>query len=183
MWLLGFELWTFGRAVGCSYPLSHLTSPTKFIFNWSLKTETFTYLLRYPGISIIYTLCKSSSISHFFVVKIPKLLCSSCLKYTVYCLLSFTDLKEQGRGERKIRDQGWHGWGWGPEPSGSACGIVTPRSLWSQFDGDLRQSLLLLPTGLQLLPEAGVAWRACGIVCPLLLRVLFFSVTLQLVCP
>jgi hypothetical protein len=28
MWLLGFELQTFGRAVGCSYPLSHLTSPT-----------------------------------------------------------------------------------------------------------------------------------------------------------
>jgi hypothetical protein len=27
MWLLGFELRTFGRAVGCSYPLSHLTSP------------------------------------------------------------------------------------------------------------------------------------------------------------
>jgi hypothetical protein len=27
MWLLGFELWTFGRAIGCSYPLSHLTSP------------------------------------------------------------------------------------------------------------------------------------------------------------
>ncbi|EDL32810.1 mCG148124 [Mus musculus] len=26
MWLLGFELRTFGRAVGCSYPLSHLTS-------------------------------------------------------------------------------------------------------------------------------------------------------------
>jgi hypothetical protein len=26
MWLLGFELWTFGRAVRCSYPLSHLTS-------------------------------------------------------------------------------------------------------------------------------------------------------------
>jgi hypothetical protein len=23
MWLLGFELQTFGRAVGCSYPLSH----------------------------------------------------------------------------------------------------------------------------------------------------------------
>jgi hypothetical protein len=32
MWLLGFELWTFGRAVGCSNPLSHLTSPT-LIFN------------------------------------------------------------------------------------------------------------------------------------------------------
>ena len=28
MWLLGFELRTFGRAVGCSYLLSHLTSPT-----------------------------------------------------------------------------------------------------------------------------------------------------------
>jgi hypothetical protein len=27
MWLLGFELGTFGRAVGCSYPLNHLTSP------------------------------------------------------------------------------------------------------------------------------------------------------------
>jgi hypothetical protein len=27
MWLLGFELQTFGRAVGYSYPLSHLTSP------------------------------------------------------------------------------------------------------------------------------------------------------------
>jgi hypothetical protein len=31
MWLLGFELLTFGRAVGCSYPLSHLTSPC-FVF-------------------------------------------------------------------------------------------------------------------------------------------------------
>jgi hypothetical protein len=31
MWLLGFELWTFGRAVGCSYPLSHLTSPEHYI--------------------------------------------------------------------------------------------------------------------------------------------------------
>jgi S-formylglutathione hydrolase FrmB len=27
MWLLGFELRTFRRTVGCSYPLSHLTSP------------------------------------------------------------------------------------------------------------------------------------------------------------
>jgi hypothetical protein len=27
MGLPGFELWTFGRTVGCSYPLSHLTSP------------------------------------------------------------------------------------------------------------------------------------------------------------
>jgi hypothetical protein len=28
MWLLGFELPTFRRAVGCSYLLSHLTSPS-----------------------------------------------------------------------------------------------------------------------------------------------------------
>jgi hypothetical protein len=32
MWLPGFELWTFGRAVGCSYPLSHLTSPKFYNF-------------------------------------------------------------------------------------------------------------------------------------------------------
>jgi hypothetical protein len=42
MWLLGFELRTFGRAVGCSYPLSHLTSPKetliKTTFNWGWLT-------------------------------------------------------------------------------------------------------------------------------------------------
>jgi hypothetical protein len=32
MWLLGFELRTFGRAVGCSYPLSHLTSPVPVLY-------------------------------------------------------------------------------------------------------------------------------------------------------
>jgi hypothetical protein len=39
MWLLGFELWTFGRAVGCSYPLSHLTSPDShlLIIKYSLQ--------------------------------------------------------------------------------------------------------------------------------------------------
>jgi hypothetical protein len=30
MWLLGFELLTFGRAVRCSYPLNHLTSSVCF---------------------------------------------------------------------------------------------------------------------------------------------------------
>jgi hypothetical protein len=35
MWLLGFEPWTFGRTVGCSYPLSHLTSPhLKILIDW-----------------------------------------------------------------------------------------------------------------------------------------------------
>jgi hypothetical protein len=38
MWLLGSELWTFGRAVRCSYPLSHLTSPIWILlYTMSLK--------------------------------------------------------------------------------------------------------------------------------------------------
>jgi hypothetical protein len=37
MWLLGFELWTFGRAVGCSYPLSHLSSPAYFFLSHYLQ--------------------------------------------------------------------------------------------------------------------------------------------------
>jgi hypothetical protein len=39
MWLLGFELQTFGRAVGCSYPLSHLTSPSMYDFEHSSEKE------------------------------------------------------------------------------------------------------------------------------------------------
>jgi hypothetical protein len=41
MWLLGFELLTFGRAVGCSYPLSHLTSPTFFLNGVSLCSPSY----------------------------------------------------------------------------------------------------------------------------------------------
>jgi hypothetical protein len=37
MWLLGFELQTFGRAVGCSYPLSHLTRPELYFVYYYLK--------------------------------------------------------------------------------------------------------------------------------------------------
>jgi hypothetical protein len=40
MWLLGFELLTFGRAVGCSYPLSHLTSPVFLSFLISFVLES-----------------------------------------------------------------------------------------------------------------------------------------------
>ena len=40
MWLLGFELWTFGRAVGCSYPLSHLTSPDVVLKKKPVTTYT-----------------------------------------------------------------------------------------------------------------------------------------------
>jgi hypothetical protein len=40
MWLLGFELLTFGRAVGCSYPLSHLTSPRPCFFKKKTKKKT-----------------------------------------------------------------------------------------------------------------------------------------------
>jgi hypothetical protein len=32
MWLLGFEIWTFRRAVRYSYQLSHLTSPRNSLF-------------------------------------------------------------------------------------------------------------------------------------------------------
>jgi hypothetical protein len=41
MWLLGFELWTFRRAVGCSYPLSHLTSPNTTCL--SIRISTILY--------------------------------------------------------------------------------------------------------------------------------------------
>jgi hypothetical protein len=51
MWLLGFELRTFGRAVGCSYPLSHLTSPTVFlkrkIANFSKDLENTKHKIKY----------------------------------------------------------------------------------------------------------------------------------------
>ena len=40
MWLLGFELRTFRRAVRCSYPLSHLTSPIQVIFILSSSLMT-----------------------------------------------------------------------------------------------------------------------------------------------
>jgi hypothetical protein len=48
MWLLGFELWTFGRAIGCSYPLSHLTSP--YFFKPVLHPDnTLPAFLKMPG--------------------------------------------------------------------------------------------------------------------------------------
>jgi hypothetical protein len=46
MWLLGFELQTFGSAVGCSYPLSHLTSPLPYFFFFFLRIYLF-YLYEY----------------------------------------------------------------------------------------------------------------------------------------
>jgi hypothetical protein len=45
MWLLGFELGTFGRAVGCSYPLSHLTSPKgQHLIRAGLQVQRFSPL-------------------------------------------------------------------------------------------------------------------------------------------
>jgi hypothetical protein len=58
MWLLGFELWTFGRAVGCSYPLSHLTSPINLFLKskkekkkeWILDCSELTQpMVKYKG--------------------------------------------------------------------------------------------------------------------------------------
>jgi hypothetical protein len=43
MWLLGLEHWTFGRAVGYSYPLSHLTSPSPQLLKLYFVCE-FGYL-------------------------------------------------------------------------------------------------------------------------------------------
>jgi hypothetical protein len=53
MWLLGSELRTFGRAVRCSYPLSHLTSPgfyfpiTILVFFNHLLISFFVIRFRY----------------------------------------------------------------------------------------------------------------------------------------
>jgi hypothetical protein len=55
MWLLGFELLTFGRAVGCSYPLSHLTSPSMlFKQHWGLLLSKTYRTLSRPALG--YTL-------------------------------------------------------------------------------------------------------------------------------
>jgi hypothetical protein len=50
MWLLGFELWTFGRAVRCSYPLSHLTSLQNSILKGTYNKEsTWIHPIDYLG--------------------------------------------------------------------------------------------------------------------------------------
>jgi hypothetical protein len=53
MWLLGFELRTFGSAVGWSYQLSHLTSPKEQFLNRStspiLSNLSFYYLWQVVG--------------------------------------------------------------------------------------------------------------------------------------
>jgi hypothetical protein len=55
MWLLGFELRTFGRAVGCSYPLSHLTSPpwNLLIFHMSIAKAPHLHIPIYTLIQIL----------------------------------------------------------------------------------------------------------------------------------
>jgi hypothetical protein len=81
MWLLGFELWTFGRAVGCSYPLSHLTSPqckTVFLQHasaWSVASTTVSPGRSYCGHSKSHLLrsrdlsCYSAAASPWLEVK------------------------------------------------------------------------------------------------------------------
>jgi hypothetical protein len=54
MWLLGFELRTFGRAVGCSYPLSHLTSPQIYFF-------VFLFLLLRDRVSLCSPGCPGTN--------------------------------------------------------------------------------------------------------------------------
>jgi hypothetical protein len=59
MWLLGFELRTFGRAVGCSYPLSHLTSPQTLFLKF-LKFVKYIYIVNasmYLCACVCYGVC------------------------------------------------------------------------------------------------------------------------------
>jgi hypothetical protein len=53
MWLLGFELWSFGRAVGCSYPLSHLTSPFNVIFKQNLSPSILSMGTRVADVVVL----------------------------------------------------------------------------------------------------------------------------------
>jgi hypothetical protein len=81
MWLLGFELWTFGRAVGCSYPLSHLTSPL-FV---SLLAEGDKDTLQ----GIIFQHDVSSLILYYILVNLltqPRRLDGGPLIYFIYLL-------------------------------------------------------------------------------------------------
>jgi hypothetical protein len=57
MWLLGFELWTFGRTVGCTYPLSHLTSP---IYHISLIIKQYKSIHVHRWLFSTYTMHKVS---------------------------------------------------------------------------------------------------------------------------
>ena len=66
MWLLGFELRTFGRAVGCSYPLSHLTSP-KPILLWNYLTAVLISF----SCSILSTLGAESDLFYLNPFAIP----------------------------------------------------------------------------------------------------------------
>jgi hypothetical protein len=61
MWLLGFELRTFGRAVGCSYPLSHLTNPEELILN----NTSYTYFYPIDISSLELSVFSSLALSGF----------------------------------------------------------------------------------------------------------------------
>jgi hypothetical protein len=84
MWLLGFELRTFGRAVGCSYPLSHLTSPlTPILYRlfdhvsvYFSTTESCTASSIVPSVSLSVLLESALSV--------PVLLASSVCLSAVY---------------------------------------------------------------------------------------------------
>jgi hypothetical protein len=65
MWLLGFELWTFGRAVGCSYPLSHLTSP-QLLF----KKDLFIIISKYTVVVFRHARRGCQIVSHHVVAGI-----------------------------------------------------------------------------------------------------------------
>jgi hypothetical protein len=90
MWLLEFELLTFGRAVGCSYPLSHLTSPPPRI--------SFNELFISSNDSIIFIRYNFRSASGFqmcwacFAVRTGFIWCVNILTSVVYYGFVLTSL-------------------------------------------------------------------------------------------
>jgi hypothetical protein len=62
MWLLGFELLTFGRAVGCSYPLSHLTSPTEGFLSLPIEDKFLCVVLAVLELTLYTRLALNSQI-------------------------------------------------------------------------------------------------------------------------
>jgi hypothetical protein len=65
MWLLGFELQTFGRAVGCTYPLSHLTSPgPSFSFQRFFKIGAGVMAQRFRALAALPEVPSSTPNNH-----------------------------------------------------------------------------------------------------------------------
>jgi hypothetical protein len=63
MWLLGFELLTFRRAVVCSYPLSHLSSPSLLFL---LSSSPLSLPINLSHLELFGPSVLCSDVSHYF---------------------------------------------------------------------------------------------------------------------